>query len=186
MRTIRMTVMLCVVVAFASLVLAGVVVAQLTTDYPIQIDTVATNDPCLKRDVVKVLLANSTKPTLEDFMENIVPASLRNSGALPLPSPAGTITENVKIPCAKSCYIFNEGNLPLWLRVNASNTQSNWSREDRHERFKGCDTNKWCSDSYFITKFTAICRVTKFHTKSKFKCMVPATGTHKQFYWVDP
>ena len=74
-----------------------------------------------------------------------------------------------------------------WFPVGATTTRVN---EDGHERFNGSVSNSQSYDlsSYFVTEFTATCRVTKFHTKSNYEypIVVPATGTHHGFRWVDP
>ncbi len=136
-------------------------------------------------DVVMVHAAGGPY-TLDNFMSKIVPASLRATGALPAPVPApnGTLRANVVIPCAsKSCHIVTpDGKHPLWLRVRATKSSKTSIKEDSHERWTAHLCDPWSYESYFITEFTAVCRVTKYH-KSKTSIV---KNVRKTFHWVDP
>jgi hypothetical protein len=171
---------------------SGTVFAQ-SADYPISVVTEQVS-PSLTKDVVHVKLADGSTPTLNAFMEEIVPASLKAGSGLPAPAATGTLMTDVVIPNSKSMHIFNAGNLPVRLRVRAqqhSGAVKTNVTEDRHERFRGRVDDPgtdWTVQSYFVTEFTAAARVTKYHTNRSFKYekVVTARGTHKGFHWVDP
>jgi hypothetical protein len=119
-------------------------------------------------------------------MEQTVPDALRTTTNLPPASTDPTLKTDVTIPLRSPAYIYNKGKLPVWLRVRATQTQNDRIREDRHERFKGTLNDPWTIQSYFITQFTADCRVTKYHTTETFTYRKPATGVREVFNWVDP
>ncbi len=182
MKVVRLSLIAVLLVA-GSLAIA----ASQVNDYPLEIQTVQVSQS-VKKDVVHVKLADGSKPALNDFMEKIVPAALRTTGTLPAPSDEGTLLRRVEIPLRGSAYIFNKDSLPLWLRVRASQSFTKNVREDRHERFDGNVKDPWDFESYFITKYTAICRATKVHDSKAFTYVQPKEykGTHKTFHWVDP
>lgn len=134
-------------------------------NYPLSINTVQ-DTAKLSHDVVMVHYVGGVTD-IKKFMdgwwdivggkkvwvEGVVPAAQRTTGALPVPANMATLVTNVTIPMSKRAFVYNQGSLPLWLRVVAKPASD--AGEDSHERF--------CS--YFITKYTADARVTKFHVR---------------------
>jgi len=188
MRTLPAVTVLAVVAVIG---IAASAAADVCKVYPIKVVT-EDRSPALKVDVVKVLTVGG-EYELTNFMKSIVPAALRSTGALPAPANTGTMRTKVVILNAKNCYIHTpDGKLPVSLKVvvDPKSTTTTRVNEDGHERFNGSVSNSQSYDlsSYFVTEFTATCRVTKFHTKSNYEypIVVPATGTHHGFRWVDP
>ena len=175
MSTVRVVVVVCLV----GLLAASAHAVTLKADYPLSVTTV-TYPSGNQKDVVVVHYKSGAgadaSANLDTFMGSIVPASLRSTGALPVPADVPTMMEFVEVPCSKSCVIFNQDNLPIWLRVRAEQVRFTDIDQDRHERFDGVLMDPWSIESYFITQFTAVCRVTKYH----------ATRYHRVFNWVDP
>lgn len=185
MSTVRVVVVVCLV----GLLAASAFAATQKVDYPLSVNTVQI-DAARRADVVVVHYKNSTgadvSAELNSFMEDVVPAALRATGSLPAPASVQTMMQYVEIPNAKNCVIFNQDNLPIWLRVRADQNQYTKINEDRHERFDGVLMDPWTIESYFISQFTAVCRVNKYHSKKTFPYMKPAVGKHTVFNWVDP
>lgn len=173
---------------FAAVVLLAVVLSAFaqaeTRNYPLSIATKVVK-PGVTQDVVMVHWAGGVTE-LDKFMDDwwdpatrtrvqgVVPAALAASGTLPVPAAAATMTANVTIPISKRAFVYGAGSLPVWLRVVS--TPKLQASQDSHERFKGSAC--WSFTSYFITKYTADVRVTKFHDKE--------VSVHNTFDWVDP
>lgn len=161
----------------------------LTRDYPINVAVVPTANPNVMNSVVMVLwvdgAGNQMATQLDRFLNNwinaagnvvqgVVQEALMTNGQLPTPSTQPTLRTAVTFPMSKPAYVWDANNLPVSLRVVATPRSS--ATEDRHERFDGWV--RYDVDSYFITRYTADVRVTKFHSR-----VVRVTNT---FRWVDP
>ncbi len=178
-----------------------------TADYPISVTQVV--DPCkaVKKDVVLVhFLGSNNAPataTLNEFMQDIVPSWALNNGRLPRPANVPTLVENVTVPHQGKCFIVDDQQgpcppgcvrkdkrprLPVYLRVKISNLPDHQVCEDRNERFKGIVADPWKIESYFITTYTVVCRVTKNHKTLPYAHVTKKveTGAYKKFNWVDP
>ena len=166
----RRTMVLAAVVLLA-LVFTALAQAE-TRDYPLSITTEVVR-PGVTQDVVMVHWSAGVT-ALDEFMNVVVPQALSTSGQLPVPATGPTMTANVTIPMSKRAYVYGDGALPVWLRVVTN--QSLQASEDSHERFRG--SSCWKFSSYFITRYTADVRVTKFHGRE--------VTVHNTFKWVDP
>jgi len=191
----------------AGAMLLGLVPALAQTavvDYPIRVVQEVTACGNVKQDVVMVQYiggAGATEATLNDFMEKVVPASLLTNGALPAKAPVATMATNVTIPNAgKMCILGQKPPipgykkidprpvLPVSLRVRVKVMPDGQVCEDSHERFKGIVARPWKIESYFISTYTAVVRVTKDHVTKKYPHVQKkiVNGTYKKFNWVDP
>ena len=104
-------------------------------------------------EVVHVLLADGTKPDLDKFMKKVVPASLAANGALPAPANVETMVRDVAIPMCKRAFIYNQGALPLSLRVRANPNSATSAKDTGHERYLGRTNDGWTFWSHFITQY---------------------------------
>lgn len=153
--------------------------SDLLRDYALEVRTVQVS-ALVTKDVVHVKLADGTSPDLNTFMQEIVPATLKATGDLPARADVPTMVYDVAVPRCKVGFIYNQGALPLLLRVRADKISMSGINEKSHERFDGVVFNGWGLRSYFITQYTVVSRATKYHATER------VTFTHKGFHWVDP
>lgn len=175
----KVTVPVLVALLSVSFAFAQGATSAVVTDYPLQLATVQLSAH-VTGDVVIVLLADGSKPDLDEFMRLVVPKSLAANGALPAPANVETMVRDVAIPMAKRAFIYNQGALPLSLRVRANPNSATKATQDSHERFIGRTNDGWTFWSYFITQYTVVTPATKYRTKST------ETFVHKGYKWVDP
>jgi hypothetical protein len=175
----KVTVPVLVALLSVSFAFAQGATSAVVTDYPLQLVTHQMSSH-VTQDVVHVLLADGTKPDLDEFMRLVVPKALAANGALPAPANVETMVRDVAIPMAKRAFIYNQGALPLSLRVRANPNSATKATQDSHERFIGRTNDGWTFWSYFITQYTVVTPATKYRTKST------ETFVHKGYKWVDP
>ncbi len=192
----------------AAAMLSGLVpaIAQ-TADYPISVTQAVDTCKAVKKDVVIVhFLGSNNAPataTLNEVMQDIVPSWALNSGRLPRPATVPPLVETVPVPHQGKCFIVDDQRvpcppgcvrkdkrprLPVHLRVKINNLPDHQVCEDRNERLKGIVADPWRIESYFITTYTVVCRVTKTHKTLPYAHVTKKveTGAYKTFNWVDP
>jgi len=162
---------------------------QLVADYPLRV-MVTVVKPGLETSKVHVLLDGGATPVLESFLGQVLPATLRATGALPAPAAVPTEINAGFVPDTK-LWIPGNGELPVTMRVRATQGYSNKACDEGGEWYKGVvdDTmSPWKWRSYFISTFTATAKIRKEHVNVKFQYPVTAlaTGTRKTFNWRDP
>lgn len=181
--------------------------AVVTRDYPISVSLVDDPAKAVKKDVVVVhFLGSDNAPltaTLNEFMQEIVPSWALNTGNLPQAANVATLVENVTVPGLGKAFIVDDRTpatpngftrkdkrprLPVYLRVKIRNLDDRQIGEDRNERFRGIVADPWTIESYFITRYTVIARVTKQHRSIPYPHVAKriVDGSYHKFNWVDP